>query len=67
MNIEDRIFELSGKLALSIEIAAIIVDEYGIALEEARDLVLKVRLERKTPQLVSARRAIDRLYQLSYY
>jgi hypothetical protein len=66
MDIEDRIFELSGVLALGAEIVAVIIDEYDIDRWDAWDLVVKVRKERKTPHLVSAREAIDRLYKLSY-
>lgn len=66
MDIEDRIFELSGQLTMGAEIVAVIIDEYDIDRWAAWDLVVKVRKERSTPHLVSAREAIERLYQLSY-
>jgi hypothetical protein len=66
MDIEDRIFELSGETALGAEIVAVIVDEYDIDYWAAWDLVGKVRKERSTPHLASAREAIDRLHKLSY-
>jgi hypothetical protein len=66
MDIEDRIFELSGQLTMGAEIVAVIIDEYDIDRWDAWDLVVKVRKERKTPRLVRAREAIDRLHKLSY-
>jgi hypothetical protein len=67
MDIEDRIFELSGEVVMVAEIVAVVTREYDVDEDTAWALALKVRKERTTPHLVAAKEAIDRLYEMSYY
>lgn len=66
MDIEDRIFELSGVEFDASTIFTTIVDEYGVDRETARNLYVKVHRERGTPYSVRMREAIDRLKRISF-
>lgn len=66
MDIEDRIFELTGWEFDGSKVITTVVDEYGVDRETARNLYVKVRHERGTPQRVRTREAIDRLKRISF-
>jgi len=66
MNIEDRIFELTGHEADAGKIFDAIVDEYGVDREIARRLYVKVRTERGSPSRVATKEAIARLKRISF-
>jgi hypothetical protein len=64
--IEDRIFELTGQMAVGQQIVDVVIEEYGIDSRTAWDLYVKVRHERGSPNMVALREAIDRLGRLSF-
>lgn len=66
MDIEERIFELTGEEIDGSKVITAVVEEYGVDRETARDLYLKVRLDRGTPFRVRTREAIDRLSRISF-
>ena len=66
MNIEDRIFELTGHEADAAKIFDAVVAEYGVDRETARNLYVKVRTERGSPNRVATKEAIARLKQNSF-
>lgn len=66
MDIEDRIFELTGEEFDGSKVITAVVDEYGVDRETARNLYVKVRRERGTPFSVRTREAIDRLSRISF-
>lgn len=62
LDIEDRIFELFGEAGLmNSERVTIVVREYGVTRSEAWDALTKVFEERRTPNLVAIRAAIERM------
>lgn len=61
MEIEDRIFELTGEVFDGVRVMDIVADEYGLDCETVAELYLKVRRERGSPQRVRTREAIARL------
>lgn len=66
MDIEDRIFELTGQMAVGRKIVDAVVAEYGVDRKTAWDLYVKVRTERGSPNMVALREAIDRLGQIRF-
>jgi hypothetical protein len=66
MDIEDRIFELTGHEAVGRKVIDAVVEEYGVDRAVARDLYVKVRTERGDPHRVATRAAIARLKQISF-
>ncbi|HYI99700.1 MAG TPA: hypothetical protein VEX36_08535 [Thermoleophilaceae bacterium] len=66
MDIEDRIFELTGHEAIGGKVIDAIVEEYGVDRSVARELYVKVRTERGDPNRVATREAIARLKQISF-
>ena len=66
MDIEDRIFELWDEKVLGSQIAAVIVDEYGMDFDAAMDLVVKVYRERGTPRRQRTKEAIDALSRVHF-
>lgn len=66
MDVEDRIFELTGEQFDGRKIIAAVADEYGLDWETASNLYMKVRLERGSPYRVRTREAIDRLGRISF-
>jgi hypothetical protein len=66
MTIEDRIFELTGEVFDGSEVITTVVEEYGVDRETARNLYVKVRHERGTPQRVRTREAIARLGRIRF-
>lgn len=66
MDIEDRIFELSGVEFDASKIFTTIVNEYGVDRETARNLYVKVHRERGTPYSVRTTEAIARLRRISF-
>lgn len=64
--IEERIFELTGQMAVGQWIVDAVIEEYGIDDRTAWDLYVKVRRERGSPNMVALREAIDRLKRLSF-
>lgn len=66
MSIEDRIFELSGHEPDASKVFDAVVEEYGLDRQTVRDLYVKLRIERGSPNLVAANEAIARLKRLSF-
>jgi hypothetical protein len=66
MNIEDRIFELTGQEAIGERVMDRIVEEYGVDRSTAANLYVKVVTERGTPSRVATREAIERLGRISF-
>jgi hypothetical protein len=66
MDIEDRIFELTGEEVDASKIFTTVVDEYGVDRETARNLYVKVQRERGTPHSVRTREAINRLGRIRF-
>ena len=66
MDIEERIFELTGQEAVGERIVNAVIEEYGIDSRTAWDLYVKVRRERGSPNMVALRETIDRLKRLSF-
>ena len=60
--LEDRIFDLLDTHVRGRDIC----EELGLELDPGINLILKVFDERKTPNLVAAREAIDRLAAIRY-
>ena len=60
--LEDRIYQLLDTHVSGREIC----EELGLELNSGIDLILKVFDERKTPNLIAAREAIDRLAAIRY-
>jgi hypothetical protein len=66
MDIEDRIFELTGQEAIGEKVMDRIVEEYGVDPKTAADLYYKVRVERGTPSRVATKEAIARLGRIRF-
>ena len=66
MDIEDRIFELSGELIVGHKVIDAVVEEYGIDRRTAWGLYAKVRAERGSPSRVATKEAIARLGRISF-
>jgi hypothetical protein len=66
MDIEDRIFELTGKQSDGRKVIAAVAEEYGLDWETASSIYVRVRRERGTPYRVRTREAIDRLGRISF-
>lgn len=66
MSVEDRIFELAGREADGCKIIDMVIDEYGLEPEVARQTYLRVRTERGDPYRVATREAIARLGRIRF-
>ena len=66
MDIEDRIFELTGQIAVGRKVIDAVVEEYGIDRKTALDLYVKVRTERGSPNRVATREAIERFGRIRF-
>lgn len=66
MDIEDRIFELTGVEFDGIKVIDRVVDEYGVDRETVRRLYLKVRMERVSPFHARTTAAIERLSKVNF-
>jgi hypothetical protein len=66
MDIEDRIFELTGQVVGGHKVMHAIIEEYGVDRKTAARLYVKVIRERGTPQSVRTREAIARLKEIRF-
>jgi hypothetical protein len=66
LEIEERIFELTGREAVGQRIVNAVIEEYGIDSRTAWALHVKVRRERGSPNMVALKEKIDRLGRLSF-